>query len=571
MRLLESALRTAIAREETLRLMTPSQRDAFKRLQDQVGGAVEIRLRPGAGTPRVIALPKTVRSAKPAVVVVADPFATAYAFLATNRDLLLLADPEQELRVARQETDDLHLTHVRFSQMYQGLNVWPAELIVHLNLDREVNLLNGAFVPTPKEVPTTPTVDSDGAVAAARTAAPGGADAKSGAPTLMIYAPGDKPARLAWKVELDIAADSRWLVVIDALDGSTLNAFNQVMEENAVGSGVDLLNATRPMNVWHGNNQYYLVDTSKPMFDPASTPPANPKGAIVIVDANHQTLPSNGDMTCDQITSSSPTSGWMQDGVSAAFGLSQTYDYYQTRHNRNSIDGQGGTMTGIVRYSQNFKNAFWNGQAMFFGDALPYAAALDTVAHELTHGVTGHTANLLYQDQSGAMNEAFSDIFGEMVEAFVKGTNDWQLGEDMNHIMRCMSDPSSLEIMPGHPFPSKMSEYLGPDDPVLDNFQNRDSGGVHINSLIISHAYFLLAAGMEGALPPTKAASIFYRALTTHLVSQSQFLDGRIACIQAAKELFGDASAEATKTEQAFDGVEIFDGAGQPPQRRPRP
>ena len=86
-----------------------------------------------------------------------------------------------------------------------------------------------------------------------------------------------------------------------------------------------------------------------------------------------------------------------RDAVSAAFGLSETYDYYLERHGRDSLDGQQGTILAIVRFDQNFFNAFWNGTLMVFGDAVPFAGALDVAAHELTHGVTQFSANLVYE------------------------------------------------------------------------------------------------------------------------------------------------------------------------------
>ena len=172
---------------------------------------------------------------------------------------------------------------------------------------------------------------------------------------------------------------------------------------------------------------------------------------------------------------------------------------------------------------------------MFFGDADTYAGSLDVVGHEMTHGVTSKTAALIYQDQSGALNEAISDIFGEMVENFVQGTNDWIIGSRLTNAFRNMQDPSSKEFFPGHPFPSTMSQFISSSDPVLANFVNKDSGGVHLNSGIINHAYYLLAQGETGAIGRADSERIFYRALTMHLTKNSQFLDARIACIQAGQ------------------------------------
>jgi hypothetical protein len=108
-----------------------------------------------------------------------------------------------------------------------------------------------------------------------------------------------------------------------------------------------------------------------------------------------------------------PNAGGVADGVSAAFNLSETYEYYLSRHGRNSFDASGSSIVAYVRYGQQHANASWNPglRVMQFGDGHPFAASLDVVAHELTHGATEASAGLVYRGQSGALNEAFSDIF----------------------------------------------------------------------------------------------------------------------------------------------------------------
>src|ERR1051325_9432338 len=133
------------------------------------------------------------------------------------------------------------------------------------------------------------------------------------------------------------------------------------------------------------------MDTSKAMFDPTSTPPDPKKtrGAIVIMDSKNTPATDNPQTLGDfvQATSTSGTSGWVADAVSAAFGLSLTYDYYRQHHDRNSLDGKGSTIVGIVRVGLKFPNAFWDGQnnVMVFGDGYP--KGVDVCGHELTHGV----------------------------------------------------------------------------------------------------------------------------------------------------------------------------------------
>src|SRR5262249_24506780 len=149
------------------------------------------------------------------------------------------------------------------------------------------------------------------------------------------------------------------------------------------------------------------------------------QGGIAIWDLRNLPAgnPPSGTYTRYLVSSAAPDSGWLPDAVSAAYGLSEVYDYYLDRHQLNSFDGNGASAVAFVRYGVRYQNAFWSaGGVMIFGDAMPYAGALDLVAHEMTHAVTEKTANLEYKDQSGALNEAFSDIFGEAVEARTNGS-----------------------------------------------------------------------------------------------------------------------------------------------------
>ena len=490
------------ARTRAVRQAEPAissrQRQAIAVLRARLGAALEIRGIEVAGTPRQIRGAILEKASNLGVDSKASDEKTARAFLRKQRALLDLDDPDREMAAPAYSQDDLGRRHLRFEQCYRGLPVWPADLLVHLDPEGNVDGMDGAYVPTPRGMATQPVVDRAAALERARREIPDGDQAHADTPELMIYAPGNRPPRLAWACILEISPAARWRVLIDAVNGAVLKSYNEVMEGGAGGSGVDLLGVPRGLNLWQQDSLFYLEDTSKAMFDPSSVPPARVQGGIVVYDARNQPPtrdPSGnlGDITLYFLTSSDPFSGWLADGVSAAFNLSQTYDYYLARHHRNSLDNGGSSMFAVVRYGAGFANAFYNGQVMAFGDAKPYAAALDVVAHELTHGVTRHTANLEYVDQSGALNEAFSDIFGSAVEAYSRGTTDWLMGEVLGSPLRDLKDPSSLTICCGRNYPSKMSEYILPTDPFLSHFPGRDNGGVHLNSGIINRAFYLLA------------------------------------------------------------------------------
>lgn len=513
---------------------------------------LDVRRRASTGTPMQIRAGAPSGTSGGGALRVGD---AARAFLREHRGLLGIDDPDRELVARSSEADALGRRRVRYAQTFEGLDVWPAELNVHLDASGAVDLLDGAFVRTPSGIDLQPAVSADRAMAVARGAVPGGDGAAIAPPALILHAPLDAPTRLAWKVDVPVSLPSDWRVVVDAQTAEVLTAYNQVPRSDRAGSGVDLFGKTRPLRVWE-EGPFYLVDTSKTMFDPSSDPPQadSTRGGIVILDAHNQPPTSEPESIPDLflVDALSADGPWLRDGVSAAYGLSQTYDYYLERHGRNSIDGRGGTLLGIVRFGKGLDNAFWSNGLMLFGDAVPFAGALDVIAHEMTHGVTERTAELIYQDQPGALNEAMSDIFGENVEARTMGGPDWlKAAQIASPPYQNYADCPAVAYAPGVPHPSRMSEFVQ---------TGQDNGGVHGNSCIINHAYYLLAAGLPGAIGLGDAEKIFYRALTVHLVRNSQFIDARLAAVQSAVELFGADSAQVQRTKEAFDAVEIFEG-----------
>jgi Zn-dependent metalloprotease len=557
-----------------LRGGSPAQMQALADLQARAGGTVEVWLRRENGTPFLIkGGVLEARSVRAPLARESADLLTARRFLNANRHLLRLADPDAELWLTQVQADPLGGRLLRFTQRYRGLEVWPAELAVRLDAAGNVVLLHGAYIPTPEGVADTPTVSPGEAVERARTHLETVAATLSAEPRLVVYGPLAGAPRLAWKFELTGAVYQVWDCVVDALTGEVLLAVNRICHAAATGSGTGADGRTVPLNLWRNGGTYYLMDTSRPMFDPGSAPPNldNTRGVIAILDAKN-TPPTADPQGLDQLvyaTSANPNSGWVPDAVSAAYGLGQTYQYYLERHNRNSLDGRGGNIVGIVRFGVNFPNAFWNGKAMFFGDG--FTRSVDVTGHELTHGVinnVGEGGILVYHNQPGALNEAMADIFGELVEEFALGGPDWLKGAHLqlpSGPIQNYANPNQVEFAPGRPHPARMGQFVN-----LPDTAESDNGGVHINSSIINHAFYLLSRGLPDAIGTEKAARIFYRTLTQHLQKQSQFIDMRHGALASAEALFGAGSAEARATAAAFDAVEIFD-APQDPGPAPLP
>lgn len=473
---------------------------------------------------------------------------TFRAFTRDNRALLGLRNPDDELETISFLTGRLGNRHIRFQQRSNGLRVWGAQLVAQVSPDGDLLSVNGAYEPTIQNVGALPTLSPLQALNRARETRAGLADAKQMmAPELVIY-PGDSgDARLAWRVVLEQSESELWETLIDSHNSEVLLSFNIVPTNKVSGSGVDLHGVTRPLDAWREGGDHYLVNASKPMFDELSNPPelSETAGAIIVGDARNSSEPYH-------VVSTSPAGPWFPaDAVSAAFNLSEAYDYFRIRHGLISLGDEADNLVGIVRYSTNFANAFYRPDTkwLYFGDAVPFVTSLDVIAHEVTHSVIGETAGLIYLNQSGALNESLADIFAEMAEARSRGANDWIIGSELGQPMRNLANPSALQYSPGKPYPGSMSEFV---------VTNEDNGGVHTNSSIINHAFYLLAEGLQGAIGLEDAERIFFRALTK-LVPRSDFQDMLAACVDSALELFGSGSNQAQKVAEAFYAVQIFD------------
>ena len=237
----------------------------------------------------------------------------------------------------------------------------------------------------------------------------------------------------------------------------------------------------------------------------------------------------------------------------AAQGAGDTWTFYERVLGRDSIDGHGQTIVSCVHYEHDFDNAFWDGGEMVYGDGSgqlfvvgALTKAIDVIGHELTHGVTQNTAGLAYSKQPGALNEHMSDVFGSLVKQYTLGQGaaqaDWLIGEgtlvpSLGRALRSMSAPGTA--YDGDEQPAHMDGYRDlPDDGDPAN----DNGGVHINSGIPNHAFYLAATAIGGNAWET-AGHVWYEALTTRLKADSEFAD-------AARETIALAGMRYSSSEQ---------------------
>jgi Zn-dependent metalloprotease len=246
-----------------------------------------------------------------------------------------------------------------------------------------------------------------------------------------------------------------------------------------------------------------------------------------------------------------------------------TWDFYNKIFGRESVDNHGKTLVSSVHYGEKYDNAFWNGQQMVYGDGdgvifRRFTAALDVIAHELTHGVTQFTAQLAYQDQSGALNESMSDVFGSMVKQWALGQTvdqaDWLIGAAImapgfkGRALRDMANPGTAYDDPRlgkDPQPGDMKDYVQTDT---------DNGGVHTNSGIPSRA-FVLAAKAIGGNAWEKAGKIWYVTLTERLTGTADFAKCAAETVSVARDLFPEDSSIAAKVAKAWADVGVLDEA----------
>ncbi|MER5882327.1 M4 family metallopeptidase [Streptomyces sp. NPDC001941] len=234
-------------------------------------------------------------------------------------------------------------------------------------------------------------------------------------------------------------------------------------------------------------------------------------------------------------------------------GLGATFELYLKAYGRHSIDGEGLPLNATVHYGENYDNAFWDGQQMVFGDGdndlfLDFTLPLDVIGHELTHGVTQYSANLEYFQQSGALNESMSDVFGSLIKQYALGQNaaeaDWLIGQGLlgpnvtGVALRSMKEPGTAyddDVLGKDPQPGTMDGYVK---------TGRDNGGVHINSGIPNHAFYLLATAL-GGYAWERAGKIWYETLTGgELATDATFADFAKLTVARAHTLFGDGEEQ---------------------------
>ena len=441
----------------------------------------------------------------------------AMEFFKINKELYGIQAADEELEVTNVKKDDRGWEHVTIQQVFKKLPVEGKEIKVHINKNREVQVVNGLYLPN-VDVSITPAINEQEAVSAAKKAINPKSDSPNGPKTTLMVYNFDNKNYLVWKVQVyfeDPLGD--FIYYIDAQTGNVIDSYNN-------------LKFNRNRNTYDANHHTSLPGTLRRSENGAATNDA-------ALDAAH-------------------------DNAGAV------YNYYNNTFGRDSYDDNGATLNSTVHYSSNYNNAFWNGSQMVYGDGdgstfSPLSEALDVVGHELTHAVTENESNLVYRNQSGALNESISDIFGVLMDP-----GDWMVGEDVytpgtaGDALRYMDDPTRGGQ------PDHMSNYVN---------TTSDNGGVHTNSGIPNKAAYLMSEGGTHhgitvlGFGRNTMGQVFYETQVHWLTSNADFTDARDATLDAVAALFpGDMSKNNT-VQNAWAAVGVGLPAGLALELSPSP
>jgi Zn-dependent metalloprotease len=503
----------------------------------------------------------------------------AMGFVEENKSLLRLKNPAEELSLISSETDENGITHLRMEQKYRGISIYGGELRVHIK-DNQVTSLNGCSFKTPN-ISITPAFDGAKAIEIALRDLSKIANVKvsnsqplgllplqKNTAKLQVYFQNKKPV-LAYELTVRPNLVERWIYFVNAKTGEVIDKFNHTCTIDGIfrTTARDLNGRDQEFRIYEKDGTYFMVDASQKMFSPErSNLPDEPSGVIWTIDAKNSRI--GGSMELAHVTSSNGLS-WSPVAVSAHHNAALCYAYYTDTHNRNSLNGSGGNIVSVINIADEdgtgLDNAYWNGEFMGYGnggqDFKPLAGSLDVAGHEMTHGVIENTARLEYRNQSGALNESFADIFGVLIDR-----DDWTLGEDVvkpgvfpSGALRSLQDPNQggRSLRDQGFQPKNMSQYA-----FLKDTPDEDNGGVHINSGIPNHAFYLFTS--DNSVGLSRAEKVYYQVITNYLTRTSKFIDLRLAVIDASKNMYGETVANAAR--KAFDEVGIVEGSTTSPQ-----
>ncbi len=486
---------------------------------------------------------------------------------------------DEDLRPKKHEVDKLGYRHQRYAQFYKGVRVEYGDYTVH-SKNGMIQAMSGELKKI-KGLSTTPAVPARAALQKA-LAFVGAKKYMWQVPeqeawikqlkndsratfypegelvVVQNYLSQDKEKQgqqvLAWK--FDVYAQeplSRDYIYVDAHSGEVVHKDAIIKHAAASATAATRYSGTKTITTDSYSGSYRLRDYSR---------------GSGIETYNCKTGTSYNSATDFTDGDNSWTSGEYNNtakdnaALDAHWAAQMTYDYFKNKHNRNSYDGNGAAIKSYVHYDVSYENAFWNGSVMTYGDGatrFDALTSLDVGAHEIGHAVCSSTANLVYSNESGALNEGLSDIWAAAVEQFAApAKSTWLIGEDIDKqrpSLRSMSDPNAE---------SQPDTYKG----TYWYSGTGDNGGVHTNSGVLNHWFYILSVGKSGTndigvsfnvagIGIEDAAKIVYRMESVYMTSNSNYADARTFAIKAAEDIFGAGSNQVVQTTNAWNAVGV--------------
>ncbi len=478
------------------------------------------------------------------------------------------------LQLSQQQTDNLGMEHYRYQQTYKGLPIAGAMYMVHTK-NKQVTAMNGVLTPQ-IDAANTPQLTESAALdkalqhigaqhyrwqspqqEAALKREQNNQQATYYPKGQLIYTQkqGTEDGIFYLCYQFDIYADEpleRQYVFVDAQTGNIINQINRLCHTDTPATAVTKYSGIRTITTDNTGSTYRLREGAR-------------GNGIITYNCQQQTNFVNTDFTDADNYWNNVNANQDEVATDAHWGAEVTYDYYNNIHNRHSIDDNDMAILSYVHYGSDYFNAFWDGDRMAYGDGSGSATALtclDIAGHEMTHGVTQFSAGLNYINESGALNEAFSDIFGTIIEFYAKPSSaNWLVGNEIGTTLRSMSNPNA---------------YGNPDTYGGTNWYvgSGDNGGVHTNSGVANYWFYLLTVGGSGTndlgssfnvsgISIEKSRMIAYRTLANYLFPTSNYADARFYSILSAIDLYGACSPEVIATTNAWYAVGVgsaYDG-----------
>jgi bacillolysin len=477
----------------------------------------------------------------------------------------------EEYKSVRSEKDQIGYSHERFQQYFKGIRVEYGVYIVH-SRNGAIKSLGGDYKLI-KDINTTPSLSSELATEKAYAFVNAQQyvtdNTDNAAPELVIVAHDyDKHPKDVYKMvlayKIDVYASkplSRDYIYVNAHNGEIVHTNAIIKTAVETGSADTRYSGTKTITTDSYNGSYRLRDYSR-------------GDGIITYDCNTSTSYTSAvdftDLDNNWTAAEFDNAAKDNGALDAHWAGMVTYDYFNDVHGRNSFDGNGALMKTYVHFDSNYENAYWNGSVFTFGDGastFDILTSLDVFGHEFGHAVCSYTADLIYSKEPGALNEAFSDIWGCAVEyRYAPEKDTWLMGEDIGYVLRDLSDPKAKGLP---------DTYLGTNWVT----SSADYYGVHTNNGPFCYWFYLISDGGTGTndnsdsytvtgIGIDKAEKIAYRIESVYMTASSDYADARTFAIQAAQDLYGAGSQEEISVTNAMYAVGVgaaYDGGGVQP------